>query len=119
MIDKEFWKGEKVFITGHTGFKGSWLCLWLNDLGAEITGYSLEAPTNPSLFELCEIDKMTNTIIGDMRDWEKLRSSLQNSNPDIVFHMAARPLVRVSFENPIETYETNLLGTANPLKPSG
>jgi CDP-glucose 4,6-dehydratase len=113
MIDKEFWKGKKVFITGHTGFKGSWLCLWLYHLGAEITGYSLQAPTNPSLFGLCEIDKITNTINGDIRDREKLRLSLQQSNPDIVFHMAAQPLVRISYENPIETYETNVMGTAN------
>ncbi|MCM3765772.1 CDP-glucose 4,6-dehydratase [Neobacillus niacini] len=112
MIDKEFWKGKKVFITGHTGFKGSWLCLWLHHLGAEITGYSLPAPTNPSLFGLCEIDKLTNTIIGDIREREKLRLSLKQSNPDIVFHMAAQPLVRPSYENPIETYETNVMGTA-------
>lgn len=113
MISKEFWKGKKVFITGHMGFKGSWLCLWLHELGAEVTGYSLQAPTNPSLFELCEIADVTNTFIGDIRDREKLQLVLQNSEPDIVFHMAAQPLVRVSYENPIETYETNVMGTAN------
>jgi CDP-glucose 4,6-dehydratase len=113
MINKEFWKGKKVFVSGHTGFKGSWLCLWLNALGAEITGYSLQAPTNPSLFEICEIAKITNTIIGDIRDREKLHACLQNSDPDIVIHMAAQPLVRVSYENPIETYEINVMGTAN------
>jgi CDP-glucose 4,6-dehydratase len=112
MLDKDFWQGKKVFITGHTGFKGSWLCLWLHHLGAEITGYSLPAPTKPSLFELSEVDKITNTIIGDIRDREKLCSSLIDSNPDIVFHMAAQPLVRESYENPIETYETNVMGTA-------
>lgn len=113
MEDKKFWKGKKVFITGHTGFKGSWLCLWLHSLGAELTGFSLEAPTTPNMFDLCNIEKMTNTIIGDVRDLQHLKSSLSKSDPDIVFHMAAQPLVRASYDNPLETYETNTMGTVH------
>jgi CDP-glucose 4,6-dehydratase len=113
MVDKKFWKGKKVFITGHTGFKGSWLCLWLHSLGAELTGFSLEPPTKPNMFNLCNIKKITNTIIGDVRNFQHLKSSLSTADPDIVFHMAAQPLVRASYDNPVETYETNTMGTAH------
>ncbi len=111
MIDKEFWRGKKVFITGHTGFKGSWLCLWLHSLGADVTGFSLSPPTDPSLFDLCNIQEDTKTIIGDIRNREAFSSALLNAKPEIVFHMAAQPIVRASYQNPIYTYETNVMGT--------
>jgi CDP-glucose 4,6-dehydratase len=111
MIDKEFWKGKKVFITGHTGFKGTWLSIWLHHLGAEVVGYALDPPTNPSLFKLCEIENFITSIIADIRDENRLYSTLLKENPDIIFHMAAQPLVRSSYQNPVETYEVNVLGT--------
>lgn len=111
MIERTFWKGKKVFITGHTGFKGSWLCLWLHSLGAEITGYSLNPPTVPSLFSLCNLQNLTHTMIGDIRNREALNRAMLQADPDIIIHMAAQPLVRASYQNPIETYETNVLGT--------
>ncbi|WP_028402613.1 CDP-glucose 4,6-dehydratase [Ectobacillus panaciterrae] len=113
MIDKDFWKDKKVFITGHSGFKGSWLCLWLNSLGAKVTGFSLNPPTNPNLFKLCHIDQYTKTIIGDIRNIKSLHSALMDANPHIVIHMAAQPLVKASYQDPIETYETNVMGTVN------
>jgi len=113
MMNKKFWKGKKVFITGHTGFKGSWLCLWLHSLGAEITGYSLAPPTSPSLFNLCHIDEWTHSIQGDIRNRKQLQQAIQEADPDIIIHMAAQPLVRTSYENPVETYEINVMGTLN------
>jgi CDP-glucose 4,6-dehydratase len=113
MINKEFWKGKKVFVTGHTGFKGSWLCLWLHSLGAKITGYSLNPPSNPNLFDLCKINEITNTVIGDIRNYPLLNSAISDFDPDMIIHLAAQPLVRESYSNPIETYETNVLGTVN------
>lgn len=113
MIDKGFWKGKRVFITGHTGFKGSWLCLWLNYLGAEVTGYALKPLTNPSLFELCKLDKLVTSIIADVRDKEYLSKGMAAANPEIVIHMAAQPLVRESYKNPVETYAINVMGTVN------
>lgn len=110
MVNKVFWKDKRVFITGHTGFKGSWLTLWLTMLGAEITGYALEPPTNPSLYRLCNLDNDINSIIGDIRDKEKLKKALLESKPEIIIHMAAQPLVRESYSNPVETYETNVMG---------
>lgn len=116
MINRSFWKGKKVFLTGHTGFKGSWLSLWLNDLGAEVHGYSLAPITDPSLFEAAKIsEKMTSTI-GDIRDFSSLQKSIQAAGPDIVIHMAAQPLVRKSYRDPIETYSTNVMGTVNILE---
>lgn len=116
MIDNSFWQGKKVFITGHTGFKGSWLCLWLHSLGAEVTGYALQPPTQPSLFELCRIDGIITSIIGDVRNADKLSRSMQEVQPDIVIHMAAQPLVRDSYKNPVETYAINVMGTVNLLE---
>jgi CDP-glucose 4,6-dehydratase len=116
MRTQTFWKGKKVFVTGHTGFKGSWLCLWLHSIGATITGYSLEPPTTPSLFEQCKISEITKTIIGDIRDYKHLSSSILECDPDIIFHLAAQPLVRTSYNNPIETYETNVMGTVSLLE---
>lgn len=116
MIDKAFWKNKNVFITGHTGFKGSWLCLWLHAFGANITGYSLQPPTNPSLFQLCGIDSLVHSIIGDVRSKKTLQDALALAEPEIVIHMAAQPLVRSSYEIPFETYEINVMGTVNLLE---
>lgn len=107
------YKGKKVFITGHTGFKGSWLCLWLYSLGAKVTGYALNPPTNPSLYELCKIDRLVISIIADVRDSQALTQAMVAANPEIVIHMAAQPLVRESYKNPVETYSINVMGTVN------
>jgi CDP-glucose 4,6-dehydratase len=114
-MDKSFWKGKKVFITGHTGFKGGWLSIWLAESGAEVTGYSLKPETNPSLFNSCLIEKKINSVIGDVRDEQKLKKIIREAQPDIVFHLASQALVLKSYENPVETYETNLMGTVNIL----
>jgi CDP-glucose 4,6-dehydratase len=111
-----FWSGKKVFITGHTGFKGSWLCLWLNSLGAEVTGYALEPPTNPSLFELARVEESVTSIIADVRDLDRLKSEMVKASPDIVIHMAAQPLVRDSYKIPVETYAINVMGTVHLLE---
>ncbi len=113
MVDKTFWKKRKVFVTGHTGFKGSWLCLWLHSLGAEVAGYALNPPTNPSLFELCKVDRLFASTIADVRDGESLTRAMLAADPEIVIHMAAQPLVRESYRNPVETYATNVMGTIN------
>jgi len=116
MIDTDFWKGRKVFITGHTGFKGSWLCLWLHQLGARVTGYALDPPTNPSLFELCGVGELVNSVIADVRDGARLAAALAEAAPEIVIHMAAQPLVRDSYKIPVETYAINVMGTVNLLE---
>ena len=116
MINTDFWKGKRVFVTGHTGFKGSWLCMWLYKLGAEVTGYALEPPTNPSLFETAQIAGYINSLHGDVRDYAHLSESLLKYRPEIVFHMAAQPLVRESYKNPVETYDINVLGTVKLLE---
>ncbi len=110
---KYFFKNKKVLITGHTGFKGSWLTLWLTELGAEVIGYSLEPPTNPSLFEVLKLEDRVVHIIGDVRDEEKLKKVFRTYKPEIVFHLAAQPLVRLSYLEPKFTYETNVIGTLN------
>ena len=115
-LEMNFWKNKKVFITGHTGFKGSWLCLWLYFLGAKVTGYSLKPPTKPSLFELCRIDKLVKSITADVRDLKSLEKAMLSAKPDIVIHMAAQPLVRESYKNPVETYAVNIMGTVNVLE---
>jgi CDP-glucose 4,6-dehydratase len=112
-----FWKDKKVFLTGHTGFKGSWLALWLQQMGAQVTGYSLPPTTNPNLFELANVaDGMTASIEGDIRDADSLRRTLSTASPDIVLHLAAQALVRRSYKDPLETYTTNVIGTANVLE---
>lgn len=116
MINSEFWKGKKVFLTGHTGFKGSWLSIWLNSLDAIVKGYSLKPETNPNLFTIAGIEGLVETDINDIRDYSKLCTSILKFSPDIVFHMAAQPLVRTSYEKPLETYEANVMGTANLLE---
>lgn len=112
----EFWHGKKVFLTGHTGFKGSWLCLWLSSLGAEVTGYALEPPTNPSLFELARVRELVTSIIADVRDLERLKSEMATASPDVVIHMAAQPLVRDSYKIPVDTYAINVMGTVHLLE---
>ena len=109
-------KNRKVFITGHTGFKGSWLCLLLNQLGADIYGYALEPPTNPSLYVEAKIGELVTSEIGDIRNYERLVKTLHKIQPEIVIHMAAQPIVRESYKIPLETYEVNVMGTANILE---
>jgi CDP-glucose 4,6-dehydratase len=111
-----FWRGKKVFLTGHTGFKGSWMSLWLQSLGAEVTGYSLEPPTSPSLFETASVASGMRSITGDVCDLLHVERAMADCKPDIVFHMAAQSLVRVSYKDPILTYQTNVMGTANLLE---
>lgn len=112
----DFWSGKRVFLTGHTGFKGSWASLWLQSMGAIVTGYSLEPPTSPNLFELAKVGEGMRSIHGDIRDLNSLSKELLSAEPELVFHMAAQPLVRQSYKNPLETYETNVMGTANLLE---
>jgi CDP-glucose 4,6-dehydratase len=116
VIDKGFWQGKRVFVTGHTGFKGSWLSLWLFSLGAEVKGYALNPPTSPSLFNEAKISSIIDSQIGDIRDQNSLHESMVEFNPDILIHMAAQPLVRYSYKAPIETYEVNVIGTAKVLE---
>ena len=117
MINRDFWRKKKVFITGHTGFKGSWLCVWLKKMGAVVHGYSLNAPTKPSLYEDANIENtLDSSTIADIRDYKKLLNCIQNAGPDIVIHLAARALVGESYSNPRETYETNVMGTVNFLE---
>lgn len=112
----EFYRGKRVFITGHTGFKGAWLCRILVGAGAIVTGYSLEPPTQPNLFELAGLDGRMTSVIGDIRDREKLMAAFQAARPEIVLHLAAQPIVRDSYKNPAYTYETNVMGTVNILE---
>lgn len=115
-MDLSFYKGKRVFITGHTGFKGSWMCRVLHLLGAQVAGYSLEPPTDPSLFELAKINGIVSSTIGDISDLAKLKKAIADFQPEIVIHMAAQPLVRESYIHPVETYQTNVMGTVNILE---
>ena len=115
-VTPEFWSGKRVFLTGHTGFKGSWLALWLTSLGAEVTGYSLAPNTDPNHFDAIKLSDIVTSVIGDIRDVNSLRAALQESRAEIVLHLAAQPLVRESYSDPLGTYETNVLGTANVLE---
>jgi CDP-glucose 4,6-dehydratase len=110
------WEGRKVFVTGHTGFKGSWLCLLLEELGAEVSGYALAPPTDPSLFQAAAIGSSTQSVIADVRDYDAVLKNMRHANPEVVFHLAAQPLVRYSYEQPIETYATNVMGTVHVLE---
>lgn len=112
----DFYRGKRVFVTGHTGFKGSWLCRILINAGAVVTGYSLKAPTEPNLFALAEIEDNMTSIIGDIRDFGKLKESFDAARPEIVLHLAAQPIVRDSYKTPRYTYETNVMGTVNLLE---
>ena len=115
-MNPEFWRDKRVLLTGHTGFKGSWLSLWLQSMGAELVGYALPPPTNPSLFKLAEVGKGMTSVIADIRDLSKLNAVFTDHRPEIVIHMASQPLVRYSYKNPIETYSINVMGTVNLLE---
>ena len=114
-MNKKFWGNKRVFITGHTGFKGSWLSILLTELGAKVTGYSLPPATIPNMFESLKLEKKINTVFADIRNYDELKSQIALAKPEIIIHMASQPLVLESYENPIETYETNLMGTVNVL----
>lgn len=116
MFDLSFYRQKKVLVTGHTGFKGTWLCMMLKEAGAIVTGYALEPPTKPSLFSMVKMDEKINSIIGDIRDFEKMRRVFHEVQPEIVFHLAAQPLVRDSYQEPRYTFETNVMGTVNILE---
>lgn len=115
-MDLSFYKNKKVLVTGHTGFKGSWLCKILINSGAKVIGYSLKAPTNPNLFELSKVEDDMVSIIGDIRDYEHLKKVFDKYQPELVFHLAAQPIVRSSYKEPKYTYETNVMGTVNILE---
>ena len=117
-VNPSFWKDKRVFLTGHTGFKGSWLSLWLQSMGAIVKGYALEPPTNPSLFLEANVADNMESQIGDIRDLAVLKKSMTAFNPDLLIHMAAQPLVRLSYVEPVETYATNVMGTVNVLEAS-
>lgn len=112
-VNKKFWKGKKVFLTGHTGFKGSWLSLWLQNMEANVTGYAFEPQTNPSFFVKAGVEQGMQSITGDVRDLESFKQAMSEACPDIVIHMAAQALVHYSYTNPVETYATNVMGTVN------
>ncbi|MBL8506405.1 MAG: CDP-glucose 4,6-dehydratase [Methylobacillus glycogenes] len=115
-MNPAFWRGKRVFLTGHTGFKGSWLSLWLQSMGAELSGFALTPPTEPSLFEIAKVGEGMRSYTGDIRDIEALQAALIESRPEIVIHMAAQPLVRYSYDHPVETYATNVMGTIHLLE---
>lgn len=115
-MDYSFWKDKKVFITGHTGFKGSWLTIWLKLLGAKVYGYALKPPTDPSLYERANVAELAASVLGDIRDLTALKNVVNDVMPEIVIHMAAQPIVRESYRIPVETYETNVMGTVNILE---
>lgn len=116
MLLDNFYYEKKVFVTGHTGFKGSWLCKMLVNAGAQVTGYSLSPPTSPSLFEIAGIVNEIHSVIGDIRDFASLKRAFDEAQPEIVLHLAAQPIVRDSYKNPVYTYETNVMGTVNILE---
>jgi len=115
-VDAIFWKGKKVYLTGHTGFKGSWLSLWLQNMGAVVKGYSLDVNTEPALFIKANVAEEMESEIGDIRNLEQLTESMISFSPDILIHMAAQPLVRLSYQEPVDTYTTNVIGTVNVLE---
>jgi CDP-glucose 4,6-dehydratase len=111
-----FWAGKRVFLTGHTGFKGAWLALWLSELGAEVTGFALAPDTDPNLFQIARVEARVRHIEGDICDQAALTGSMREADPDVVIHMAAQALVRLSYEQPVQTFATNVLGTAHVLE---
>lgn len=116
-VNSDFWKGKRVFLTGHTGFKGGWLSLWLASMGAKVTGYALAPNTVPNFFEVVKIEsEIDQSYIADIRDLEKIKNAMIEARPEIVIHMAAQPIVRYSYANPVETYAINVMGTVNVLE---
>lgn len=115
-VNKDFWKNKRVLITGHTGFKGSWLCLLLSEMESNIFGYALDPPTTPSLFNEAKLEGLVSSYICDIRNYHKLLEIVQQCRPEIVFHMAAQPIVRESYNNPVDTYSVNVIGTVNLLE---
>lgn len=115
-VNTSFWKGKKVFVTGHTGFKGSWLSLWLQDMGAIVKGYALEPKTTPNLFTEAKVGQNMDSEMGDITDLNQITSSMVSFNPEVLIHMAAQPLVRLSYQEPVLTYATNVMGTVNVLE---
>jgi CDP-glucose 4,6-dehydratase len=116
-VDPHFWSGKNIFLTGHTGFKGGWLAVWLSSMGAKVTGYSLPPNTEPNLYSAAKIKSICErSNFGDIRNLEQLKFALAQSNPEVVIHMAAQPLVRYSYDNPVETYSTNVMGTVHVLE---
>ena len=116
VINSNFWKNKKVLLTGHTGFKGSWLSIWLKKLEVELIGFSKDIPTEPSLFKLAEVSENMISIIGDIKNFSLIQKTIQENQPDIIIHMAAQSLVRKSYEDPLETFSTNIMGTVNVLE---
>ena len=115
-MDPEFWNGRSVFVTGHTGFKGGWLSLWLQSLGARVVGYALPPPTTPSLFSVADVARDMQSIEGDVRDLERLSAAVREARPEVVFHLAAQAIVRTGYAEPVETYATNVMGTCHVLE---
>lgn len=116
MLNRSFWKGRRVFLTGHTGFKGSWLTLWLHSLGADVTGYALDPPTQPNLFEQAGLAQTVRCIYADIRDFPRLKAAMAECRPDVVLHLAAQSVVRRGYEDPIENYSSNVMGTVHVLE---
>jgi CDP-glucose 4,6-dehydratase len=116
IVNANFWQGKRVFITGHTGFKGGWLSLWLNSMGATVKGFALEPRSQPSLFQEARINEVVESEIGDIRDYSAIDESIKGFEPDILIHLAAQPLVRLSYSDPIDTYSTNVMGSLNVLE---
>ena len=116
-MNRKFWRGKRVFLTGHTGFKGGWLALWLADMGAEVHGYALAPPTEPNFFTVCALRKnLAGSTFADIRDATALTHAIQAAKAEVVFHLAAQPLVRYSYTAPVETYAVNVMGTVNLLE---
>jgi len=115
-VSSDFWIGKRVFLTGHTGFTGSWLVAWLSEMGASVRGYALKPPTRPSMFEALDLEQKCDYVQGDVRDLQKLTKAIRGYHPDIVLHLAAQPLVRASYQEPVGTYETNVMGTVSLLQ---
>ena len=111
-----FWIDKRVFVTGHTGFKGGWLSLYLESLGAKVTGYSMQPPSTPNLFETARVAERIHSFDGDIRNLEHLKSTMADTQPEVVFHLAAQPLVRQSYKHPVDTFATNVMGTVNVLE---
>ncbi len=116
VVNSGFWNNKKVLVTGHTGFKGSWLCLWLQELGANVVGYALAPPSDPNLFQEANVEQGMTSLFGDIRDLGEMQKAIDKYKPEIIIHMAAQPLVRYSYNNPVETYSTNVMGTVNVLE---